>query len=241
MAANGVNNIATTTSGTNAGGSVENDPLVLIPELSRLFYKNGWVTGTAGGISMRYQNQIYITPSSVQKERIKSTDLFIYNDNEEITYSPPLLKPSQCSPLFFLSHRFRNAGCCIHTHSQNAVLITLKYDKEFIVIDQEMIKGIIKGYDQPPQYYKNFEKLVIPIIDNHPEELDLKQPLYEAMEKYPETNAILVRRHGLFVWGPNWAKTKTMTECFDYLFEISLKMLALGIDPSIPVSNNSNK
>lgn len=29
-------------------------PRVLIPELCRLFYKLGWVTGTGGGISLRH-------------------------------------------------------------------------------------------------------------------------------------------------------------------------------------------
>ena len=34
----------------------------------------------------------------------------------------------------------------------------------------------------------------------------------------------LVRRHGVYVWGPTWQKAKTMTECYDYLFEIAVKM-----------------
>ena len=31
----------------------------------------------------------------------------------------------------------------------------------------------------------------------------------QAMEKYPETNAVLVRRHGVYVWGG-----KLMIDCF---------------------------
>lgn len=51
------------------------------------------------------------------------------------------------------------------------------------------------------------------------------------MEEYPETNAILVRRHGVFIWGESWEKAKTMTECYDYLFEIAIKMKSIGLDP----------
>lgn len=33
---------------------------------------------------------------------------------------------------------------------------------------------------------------------------------------------MLVRRHGVYVWGPTWQKAKTMSECYDYLFEVCL-------------------
>ena len=52
------------------------------------------------------------------------------------------------------------------------------------------------------------------------------------MVKYPDSNAVLVRRHGVYVWGENWQKAKSMTECYDYLFEISVKMKLHGLDPS---------
>nr|CAG8560250.1 5906_t:CDS:2 [Entrophospora candida] len=38
-------------------------PVNLIPELCRLFYKLGWVTGTGGGISIRDGELVYIAPS----------------------------------------------------------------------------------------------------------------------------------------------------------------------------------
>lgn len=69
------------------------------------------------------------------------------------------------------------------------------------------------------------------------------------MREYPNTNAVLVRRHGVYVWGgkvlkvifmkkrinvtiESWEKAKTMTECYDYLFEIAVKMKSIGIDPA---------
>lgn len=31
----------------------------------------------------------------------------------------------------------------------------------------------------------------------------------------------------------SWEKAKTMTECYDYLFEIAVKMKTIGIDPAV--------
>jgi len=31
----------------------------------------------------------------------------------------------------------------------------------------------------------------------------------------------------------SWEKAKTMTECYDYLFEIAVKMKSIGIDPAV--------
>ncbi|CEG78507.1 Putative Methylthioribulose-1-phosphate dehydratase [Rhizopus microsporus] len=52
-------------------------PANLIPELCRLFYNLGWVTGTGGGISIRKGDKVYIAPSGVQKERMEPQDLFV--------------------------------------------------------------------------------------------------------------------------------------------------------------------
>ncbi|WAR02142.1 MTNB-like protein [Mya arenaria] len=40
-----------------------------------------------------------------------------------------------------------------------------------------------------------------------------------AMEDYPESCAILARRHGVYVWGPTWEKAKTIRNQF---FEVSV-------------------
>jgi ribulose-5-phosphate 4-epimerase/fuculose-1-phosphate aldolase len=43
-------------------------------------------------------------------------------------------------------------------------------------------------------------------------EEDLTGSLEEAMEAFPDTYAVLVRRHGIYVWGDDWHKAKTMCE-----------------------------
>ena len=59
----------------------------------------------------------------------------------------------------------------------------------------------------------------------------------QCMKEYPDTCAILVRRHGVYVWGDTWQKAKGMVECFDYIFEMFIKMKQLGLDPEQPDVN----
>ena len=45
---------------------------------------------------------------------------------------------------------------------------------------------------------------MIPIIENTPHEEDLADSLGEAIRKYPKATAVLVRRHGIYIWGSTW-------------------------------------
>lgn len=144
---------------------------------------------------------------------------------------PKKLKKSQCTPLFMNAYTMRDAGAVIHTHSKAAVMATLLYPGvEFKITHQEMIKGIKKC--KSGGYYRYDEELVVPIIENTPEEKDLTERMVRAMEDYPDSCAVLVRRHGVYVWGDTWQKAKTMCECYDYLFDIAVQMKQSGLDPA---------
>jgi len=200
--------------------------------------KLGWVTGTGGGICIRQRDKVYIAPSGVQKERIEPTHIFVlpYRQGEPSPHTdrvflrrPSLnLKESACTPLFWNSFDLRDAGSCIHTHSQHAVMATLLWTGPvFTISHQEMIKGVrIGGTGRALSYLDTLE---IPIIENTPNEEDLKDSMADAMSKYPNAAGVLVRRHGVYVWGNDWEKAKTQTECLDYLFEIGVKMKLAGL------------
>lgn len=91
---------------------------------------------------------------------------------------------------------------------------------------QEMIKGLAgHGYH---------DRLVIPIIENTAHESDLTESLTRAIRDYPAANAVLVRRHGLYVWGKDWVQAKTQAECLDYLLDWAVRMHNMGLDASQP-------
>lgn len=107
-------------------------------------------------------------------------------------------------------------------HRSLAVMATLLYPgKEFTISHQEvslpvpeatraalteafasgrqMIKGVrIGGVGKTLTF---LDTLTIPIIENTPDEEDLTDSMAQAMVDYPDAPAILVRRHGVYVWG----------------------------------------
>jgi ribulose-5-phosphate 4-epimerase/fuculose-1-phosphate aldolase len=165
--------------------------------------------GTGGGTSIKQDNLIYIAPSGVQKELIKPENIFVlsyptpkYPPSERKYIRKPMeLKPSACTPLFLAAFE-RGAGCSIHTHSQWAVLVTLLVEKvhgrnaSFRISNIEQIKGLPRGPEKPGMMGFH-DTLQIPIIENTPFEEDLTESLESAMEEYPDTYAVLVRRHGM--------------------------------------------
>ena len=210
------------------------DPRALIVELCRQFYGQGWVSGTGGGISVRQGGRVYMAPSGVQKERMSPEDIFVLDEQgNELDHPGGDARLSACAPLFFNAYRLRDAGAVLHSHSVNAMLATLVEGGEFAVTHLEMMKGIRGvGYH---------DRLVVPIIENTAHECDLADDMAAAMRAYPDSDAVLVRRHGVYVWGKDWVQAKTQAECYDYLFEAAVRMKQLGFDPTTAEKPNAGK
>jgi methylthioribulose-1-phosphate dehydratase len=198
-------------------------PRALIVELCRHFYSLGWVSGTGGGMSIRTGGRIYVAPSGVQKERLTEDDLYVLDEQGAVVEAPVTgTKPSACTPLFFNAYTLRGAGAVIHSHAMYAMLASLGESDVFECTELEMIKGISgHGY---------YDRLVVPIIENTAHECDLADSMARAMKDHPRTSAVLVRRHGVYIWGKDATEAKTHAECYHYLFEAVVRMAALGID-----------
>lgn len=209
-------------------------PFHLIPALCRNFYELGWATGTGGGISIKMGDRYFVAPSGVQKERIQPNEIFVLDDQQTVVETPAAttvgkpLKISECTPLFFNAYHLRGAGACLHTHSQNCVLVSLLCEKEFRISHIEMIKGIRNNATKAALGFR--DTLVIPIIENTDFEKDLTASMASCMEAYPEACAVLVRRHGMYVWGDTWQSAKGAVECIDYLMELAIRMRTLGLE-----------
>ena len=203
------------------------DVSALICDLARSFYDLGWVSGTGGGICIRDGDRVVMAPSGVQKERMRPDQMFTVALDGSILSRPADadLRPSECASLFLKAINLRGAGAVIHNHSIHAVMATMLFTTEFTISHLEMIKGI--------EGMAYGDRLVVPIIENTARECDLADSLENAILQYPATHAVLVRRHGVYVWGSDWVKAKTQAECYDYLFRAAVDMRRMGIPTCI--------
>jgi len=221
-------------------------------ETMRTMYSLGWCSGSGGGISIRDRDakRIHMAPSGVNKELIQPEHVFQLDDQSGKVVKQGdggcnSLKLSECAPLFMQAYKFRDAGAVLHSHGMECVLVTNLLERchaqddigygacnanEFRMSGMEMIKGIPN--------HGNTDTLVVPIIENTENESELVDSLRWAMLAYPRTHAVMVRRHGIYVWGPTWQKAKTIAECYHYLCQSYLRMVELSVIPH-PVTSAS--
>jgi methylthioribulose-1-phosphate dehydratase len=195
------------------------------------------VSGTGGGISVRLRSpngdRVFMAPSGVQKEMIEPEWIYELDLDGEVKSGPdPRLgfSVSQCRPLFLAAMKLRNAGAVIHSHSRAAVVATLIAEKlgqsHVSLTYLEMLKGL-KGVG-----YVDLHR--VPVIANTAHECDLADSLSEGIEQNPGVHAILVKRHGIYVWGDDWLAAKRHAECYDELLSTAAEMHRLGLDAGRP-------
>ena len=121
-------------------------------------------------------------------------------------------------------------GAVIHSHDSNVVLASMLYPgNEFKIKNQHMIKGILNNVEQRPGYFD--EELVVPIVENAREDYLLCETVAQAIRDYPQCNAVILRHHGIHVWGTTWQQCKLMAEAYHYLMAMAVEMHKCGINP----------
>jgi methylthioribulose-1-phosphate dehydratase len=209
------------------------DARAVIVALCRRFYEQGWVSGTGGGVSIRLGERVFMAPSGVQKEMIQPEWIYELDLAGDVVQGPAAalgFNVSQCRPLFLAAMRLRGAGAVVHSHSRAAVLATLLAEKlgarHLTLTHLEMLKGL-KGVG-----YVDVHR--VPVIDNTAHECDLADSLEAAIVDNPGVHAVLVKRHGVYVWGDDWLAAKRHAECYDELFGQAVEMHRLGLDAAQP-------
>ena len=68
-------------------------------------------------------------------------------------------------------------------------------------------------------------------MENAREDYMLCDSVAQAIRDYPQANAVILRHHGIHIWGRSWQQCKLMAESYHYLLAMAVEMHKCGINP----------
>ena len=184
--------------------------------LGRDFHRRGWVLGTSGNFSTvigREPLRLAITASSVDKGRL-TPDQFLEVDANGRPLQATQGKPSAETLLHVAIVESLGAGSVLHTHSVwSAVLSDYHIGRSgFFIEGYEMLKGLdgIVTHDH---------REWLPILENSQDMQALAEETRRMLRENPRIHGFLIRRHGLYTWGKDFAEAARHVEILEFLLE----------------------
>jgi methylthioribulose-1-phosphate dehydratase len=179
-----------------------------------------WFFGTSGNLSIKVaDNPVqFLVSSSGKDKRKKSPEDFLLVDSHGQPVEQTHLKPSAETLLHVIVYQKTNAGCSLHVHTvDNNVISELYGDQQEVVFKgQEIIKAF--------GIWEEDAEVSIPIIANHADIPKLAEEFSRFVKE--DAGAVLIRNHGITVWGRTAFEAKKYLEAWEFLFSYHLKLLS---------------
>ena len=180
-----------------------------------------WFMGTSGNLAIKVsENPIEFLVTASGKDKSKRTkEDFLLVDTSGKTVENSNLKPSAETLLHCAIYEKTSAGCSLHIHTvANNVISELYGDNGKIDIQgQELIKAF--------GLWKEDDVLSIPIIPNYAHIPKLAEEFRSHI--HADKGAVLIRNHGITVWGKDGSEAKKLLEACEFLFQYQLTLLQL--------------
>ena len=187
-------------------------PRAALCEIARDFHARGWMSGTAGNLSARADAEsFWITASGKPKGRLDSDDFLLMDlDGRVLEQTRAGDKPSAESGIHAAIYRlFPAAGACLHGHSVDAALVASGMQAERLPLPPlEMLKGF-DIWEQAP-------KVELPVFENYLDVGKIAAAIEERFRRQPPPlSALLVKQHGITVWGKGLMQAYNRFECLE--------------------------
>lgn len=185
-------------------------------QIGRDFHARGWTLGTSGNFSAvlaRSPQQIAITATGVDLGRISAADVVLVDGSGASIAGTAA--PSAELPLHLAIQEATGADAVLHTHSVAATLCSERVGpgESIELTGHEMLKAL-------PGVGNHLHRERVPVIENSQEMGPLCEDAMAALGNQPSAHGILIRRHGLYAWGPSLAAAKAGIEGLEFLFEL---------------------
>lgn len=189
-----------------------------LAEVKRELAERDWFPATSGNLAIKTGSEpltFYVTASGKDKRKESSED-FLLVDVSGQPAEETALKPSAETQLHIEVYTRTNAGCSLHVHTVDNNVISELYAQEgqITFTGQEIIKAF-GLWDEEASF-------TIPIIPNHADIPELARVFGQHV--HGDAGAVLIRNHGITVWGRNAFEAKKYLEACEFLFSYHLKL-----------------
>jgi len=192
------------------------EPRAALVAVARDFHARGWMAGTSGNLSVRHDaDSFWITASGCPKGRLNEGDFVrvAIQGCAELERSAPQSRLSAESSIHCAVYQlFATAGACLHVHTVDATLVSQRAPAATCLTlpPIEMLKGLDIWEQHPQVELALFENtLEVPRIASAIQQRFGAQP--------PRVPALLIRGHGVTVWGETLQQAYNRVEVVEFL------------------------
>ncbi|MDC2867350.1 methylthioribulose 1-phosphate dehydratase [Bacillus sp. BP-3] len=190
-----------------------------LSELKKELTDRNWFPATSGNISIKVSdNPLTFLVTASGRDKTKTTpDDFLLVDQHGNPVLETNLRPSAETLLHTHIYNLTNAACVLHIHTTDNNVITNVYDQEVVLCNQEIIKAL--------NIWEEGASIRIPIIENYAHIPTLGEQFRKHIHE--DAGAVLIRNHGITVWGKDGFDTKKRLEAYEFLFQFHIKLLSI--------------
>ncbi|WP_158892110.1 methylthioribulose 1-phosphate dehydratase [Amycolatopsis anabasis] len=192
---------------------------------SARYTEMGWMRGTSGNLSVvlgRDPLRLAVTVSGLDKGELTEHDVVVVDEHGlAVADQPhPEKRPSAEAGLHGRIAAVSGAGAVVHVHVLAPVVAAEQWPGGVPLRDLEMLKGFGRAAHD--------DEVTIPVIPNG-QDMRVLGDAFEAGFR-ADTPALIVARHGVYVWGADLRQARHRLECLEWLlrFTVATKLEPAG-------------
>ncbi|GLZ41898.1 methylthioribulose 1-phosphate dehydratase [Actinokineospora sp. NBRC 105648] len=169
----------------------------------------GWMRGTSGNLSVtlgRDPLRLAVTASGLDKGELTEADVVVVDERGDALPGQPL-PPSAEAGLHARIAAVAGAGAVVHLHVLAPVVAAERWPGGIELRDLEMLKGFGRAAHD--------DLVTIPVVPNSQDMRVLGDAFETGFD--PATPALVVARHGVYVWGEDLSAARHRAECLEWL------------------------
>lgn len=201
----------------------DHEEMKKLAALVRELNSTGHNPATSGNYSLRSKTTpgiALVSESAIDKSKFTESNflpLFVETRQMHQDYKNSGRKSSDETDIHLSIYQITKANCVLHSHHIDSLLFAdLFKGKPFATIEGlELLKGFkgIKTHDV---------QINIPCFDNTQDIAGLAEQIKPSILSQENNFGLLLRGHGIYVWGDSVEEAKRHLEVFEYIFKYYL-------------------